>query len=868
MELKPYQQGVINDLEKYLDYLKNYHQADKAFNKYWEDLVGVYNPITNAGMKPYNDSLNGIPAICLKVPTAGGKTFIACNAINTIYNAYSLARAKIVVWLVPSRVILTQTLNNLKNPEHPYRQKLNTLFGHRVEVHDKESLLSGQSLNTSSFVEELNILVLSFDSLRSKNKEDRKIYQENGNLKNIADYIGNNADSLSEHDDTALINIIRATKPVIIVDESHNATSQLSLEMLSNLNPSFILELTATPRESSNIISFVPAIELKKENMIKLPVIVSNYHDKSELIANTIGLRNKLEEIAKEQEKQREKYIRPIVLFQAQPKSDKDNETFEKIKIKLIELGIPKDEIKIKTANLDEIKNENLLSKTCSVRYIITVNALKEGWDCPFAYILASLANRSSAIDVEQILGRVLRKPYVSKQVHDALDMSYVLTSSSDFLKTLQSIVKGLTNSGFSEKDYRVSEEQIKSVQNIEQLALINNKSEKFDSCEELQTISVEDIQKHQIQEKEINKVDELLEKAIEENQNYNKKILEESTLFSLPIGNNMKQYLVKEEFKSDLENILLPQFYIETPSLSLFGNTPEKILDKDELLSGFKLSEADLNINFESLELEIRKIDIEEQNKQFIPIISRLDSRNKEYLKTLLINSSPEKKVKTVTETIVKLIGNMYPIADQQIKFYTERIVQRFSSEQVADFIDNEYKYTEKIKQKIRDLAKEYQKNEFERKLKLDQISLKPSYKLKDYIQPTKILEGFAKTFYEKEDGNLNNFEKKFIDKLEGLENIKWWHRNGERGKGFYINGFVNHYPDFIICTNSNKIIVIETKGDQFADERDNKLKIKLGNIWDDKSEKKYKCFMVFESAKVEGAYCYDNFIEVLKDI
>ena len=245
------------------------------------------------------------------------------------------------------------------------------------------------------------------------------------------------------------------------------------------------------------------------------------------------------------------------------------------------------------------------------------------------------MANRSSAIDVEQILGRVLRKPYVSKQVHDALDMSYVLTSSSDFLKTLQSIVKGLTNSGFSEKDYRVSEEQIKSVQNIEQLALINNKSEKFDSCEELQTISVEDIQKHQIQEKEINKVDELLEKAIEENQNYNKKILEESTLFSLPIGNNMKQYLVKEEFKSDLENILLPQFYIETPSLSLFGNTPEKILDKDELLSGFKLSEADLNINFESLELEIRKIDIEEQNKQFIPIISRLDSRNKEYLKT-----------------------------------------------------------------------------------------------------------------------------------------------------------------------------------------------------------------------------------------
>ncbi|MFX7845500.1 hypothetical protein ABTK14_24885, partial [Acinetobacter baumannii] len=75
---------------------------------------------------------------------------------------------------------------------------------------------------------------------------------------------------------------------------------------------------------------------------------------------------------------------------------------------------------------------------------IITINALKEGWDCPFAYVLASLADKSSAVDVEQILGRVLRQPYVMKHADPLLNVSYVLTASAKFNDTLNNIVKGL----------------------------------------------------------------------------------------------------------------------------------------------------------------------------------------------------------------------------------------------------------------------------------------------------------------------------------------------------------------------------------------------------------------------------------------
>src|SRR5690606_23239011 len=148
------------------------------------------------------------------------------------------------------------------------------------------------------------------------------------------------------------------------------------------------------------------------------------------------------------------------ILFQAQSNiKGKDNTTFQKIKEQLVKLQIPEEQIKIKTSNIDELKGVNLMSKDCPVRYIITVNALKEGWDCPNAYILASLADKSSAVDVEQILGRVLRQPYVSKHKNALLNMSFVLTASAKVNETVANIVKGLQDSGFSKDDYFAQEQ-------------------------------------------------------------------------------------------------------------------------------------------------------------------------------------------------------------------------------------------------------------------------------------------------------------------------------------------------------------------------------------------------------------------------
>ena len=117
----------------------------------------------------------------------------------------------------------------------------------------------------------------------------------------------------------------------------------------------------------------------------------------------------KLEAAAIVEQEKSGRYIRPIVLFQAQPKVGTESTTFDKIKKHLMDFGIPEEQIAIKTADKNELKNVDLMSPSCPIRFIITVNALKEGWDCPFAYVLATVANKTSSVDVEQILGRVLR---------------------------------------------------------------------------------------------------------------------------------------------------------------------------------------------------------------------------------------------------------------------------------------------------------------------------------------------------------------------------------------------------------------------------------------------------------------------------
>ena len=581
MILKDYQQTAIRDLEDFLKILDEKNSLSEAYKVFWESRDVQARP-------PYQNNISGVPQVCFKVPTGGGKTFMAVASLKSIFNFLPSTQTKMVVWLVPSETILSQTYKNLHNIAHPYRQQLNTDFNGQVAVYDKMQLLMGENFSPSEVANQLSILILSYDSFRTSNKEGRKAFQQNENLCKFFPQV-------KDADETSLVHVIRHYKPIIIVDESHHAKTNLSLEMLKNFNPSFILELTATPKENSNVISYVPAWKLKSAGMVKLPVIVYNRYTQEDVISDAINFRKRLEKISAAEK------IRPIVLFQAETHGNEDRTTFDKIKEILIQNHkIPSEQIAIKTAEINDLKNVDLRSENCQIRFIITVNALKEGWDCPFAYILASLANRNSAIDVEQILGRILRRPFTKNFTDELLNMSYVFTSSANFRETLEKIVIGLNSAGFSDKEYRA----VNLSENIEIAENISERQENFSLQENLNLHTEEKIFD------ENKKVVSMEQEALQNNEIYKSETIDsKKNIRSNEEVERMTSFSMCEQFQ-DAKNILLPQFLCKEDFGSIFGGVKYKFISKEMFSTKFSLDDKDIQIDFENLNYEIVSID------------------------------------------------------------------------------------------------------------------------------------------------------------------------------------------------------------------------------------------------------------------
>lgn len=885
MELKNYQIQVIRDLERFLELLIEKQSISSAYSTLWNEK-GVNVGID--GMPPYKTELAGVPQVCFKVPTGGGKTFLAANSIKPIFDSMPHIHPKAVVWLVPSDAILTQTYRTLTDKNHDYRKKIDVDFGNKVEIYSKQQLLNGQNFNPTSVSDNLSVFVLSYDSFRTSKKDGRKAYQENGSLLPFVRFKQDSGSLLEDTDETALIQVIRKLNPVVIVDESHHATSKLSKEMLQNFNPSFVLDLTATPKNGSNIISFVDARQLKAENMVKLPVIVYNRKSQEDVFVSAISLRRKLENEAVEEQKNGGRYIRPIVLFQAQPRTNDDSTTYDKIKHTLIDMGIPESEIAIKTADRDELKNIDLSSHDCSIRYIITVNALKEGWDCPFAYILATVANRTSSIDVEQILGRILRLPNTRKNKREVLNLSYVITSSNAFYATLDKVVAGLNAAGFTSKDYRIddyveqdTEFPVEQAGNIQtELKLdndvtddTNNVSDEIDSLnvdfvrEQISPFVNNENMESQSQSKVNDAVTDMLDHAKTQNELYWQDFEKTEEYLPVPpeVGNKMKHYKINQLYASEAGQLEIPQFMIET-GRSLFSEHEHQVLTKENLYAGFSLLDKDTVIDFDSIDSEIARIDIDDSDA--LPKAWKLQGFDSQNVKQWFDEQPSDRKMRLCKDMIIKKLSKNNAINDRDLEVYVDRIIQNLTEDQLTDMEQTPGIYVLKINKKVNSLLNEYAKKMFYEWVEQDKISCQPSYKLPREISPTNTIASIPKSLYNEEEKFDTEYERKVVMELSSLNNIKWWHRNMAI-KGFAINGAVNAYPDIMVRTESGKLLLIETKGDQLENS-ESREKAETGAKWAEMAGRMYKYYMVFETKNpgYNGAYSYEEFMRIVKEL
>lgn len=879
MELKNYQIEVMKNLTSYMDSLDTSSGIKSAWANYWlKQDVGV----GYGGVPPYVDTISGVPHVCMKVPTGGGKTFMACASIRKIFSRMPKSKPKLVVWLVPSDPILVQTIRTLSDVEHPYRQRLDTDFSGHVGVYTKDMLLNGQNFSPDTVREMLTVCIMSYGSLRidSKKKDVRKVYQENGNLFKFADYFHNEDVLLADTPDTALIQVLRQMEPVIVVDESHNAQSNLSVEMLDRLNPSFILDLTATPKKNSNIISYVDARELKKENMVKLPVIAYFRNDRQSVIQDAIQFRGYLERQAVAAKETGGEYIRPIVLFQAQPNKNEDSETFDKIKRLLIEMGIPEEEIGIKTSKVDDISKLDLMSPDCKIRYIITVNALKEGWDCPFAYILASLANKTSKVDVEQILGRVLRQPYTKRHAGTLLNSSYVFTCSRDFRETIDSILAGLNNAGFSKKDFRLGNVEESIPENTDNIPSgtqmtvddipvtetgeAENNADNFGDIDP-SVISVEPVSEEGQTDPAVADIADTAEKTATE---YEEEFTETETNHAGYIwgelGTMINQYKIQSQYKEEIHTLKIPQFFVQTVP-DLFGDEYE-LLEPEALSEGFSLSGQNAEVNFELDSSQIYKFDIADEGEA-VPKYKKVKQDSSEYIKNFISKYPEEKRVNLCVDAISHQLNRNNRIAAAHILEYVKRIVSAMDKDGVAAMQSNVPIYANKIGHKIESLEGDYREEQFFKWLDSGKIICRESYVFPDVITPAQAIDAVPYSLYESEKDDMNQFERQVLDVIVSMNNVRWWHRIIDR-KGFRLNGFINHYPDFIVMTKKENVILVESKGD-YLDGDDSKTKLSLGRAWQAAAGRKYRYFMVFKDKEIgKGSYKLDDFAEVMKNL
>lgn len=885
MELKNYQHQTLKDLDDYIHVLNESNSLSEAFNRYWEECRGVsIHRMDSNYLRPYSNTVRNVPRVTLKVPTAGGKTFIACNAVGRIFQSLQIGDfPKVMAWFVPSDTILKQTLEKLQNPAHPYRHAIDSLFNHKVTVVDKEAALQGKGLKPEQLQSELVILVLSAQSFVEtvKAKKDvsseqnkPKAYRENENFFEQSKHFPHPEKLIAGTDPTALIQVIAQQNPVVIVDESHNFRTNLRDEMLANLNPRFILELTATPRDKSNIVSFVDAMQLKKENMVKLPVIVENRNSPRDVISAAVRMRNSLEKLAKENEANGGRYIRPIVLFQAQPKTDEDNVTFDKIKRQLIDVGIPENQIKIKTAIKDELKGIDLMSRDCEVRYIITVNALKEGWDCPFAYILATLANKTSIVDVEQILGRILRQPYTAQHGISLLNLSYVFTSSSDFRNTIDGIIRSLQKVGFSRKDFRdltpepIEIPSLQPVPTSKPLFPIQPESEaaenEVDVELELDINDVEEFKKELTDENEANDIQQLQHQAMQVSEEYIQIIEQQSGRGDIdPLASITPQemyYPINEKFREVASEMNMPVFFIKTPQSVFFSDEEWIPLEKSMLSEEFDLSTKDADIDFTIVRPDGITIDVADSGDAV--------RKNNQSLTDFIRNQYVDKSATAKKEGISRQLAGMIKlddVAELAIKKYVKRAIERLDADQIDNLIDNIYITRDTIKKKIESLLKDHWRKTFIKWLTTGRIKLKGHYTFIDKITLQDELVGIDKGLYVAEE-SVNGFEYDAIAAIAEHPNVLFWHRNRDK-KEFVLNGFINHYPDFIVRMKSGRTLLIETKGDHLAN-AESVDKIKLGNKWADLAGDKFRYFMVFESKEVEGAITLKTLLQYLNEL
>lgn len=845
MKLKQYQTDTLSVLRRFFEDArvagpKGAYEAvtkEPAQAKRLGRYGGTYAPLAE---------LPSVPYVCLRLPTGGGKTILGAYAIGIARDAWVEKDYPMVLWLVPSNTIRLQTAEALKNARHPYRQALDEAFDGRVRVFD---IADFTHIRPHDIRDHCCVVVGTIQTLRVSSTEGRKVYAHNENMEPHFTALPKSLPGLETLAGggvkLSFANLMHIHRPLMIVDEAHNAVTGLTQKMQARVKPSAIIEFTATPRLNSNILHSVTAQELKLEEMIKLPIMLSEHDTWQNAVNGAIAARASLAEDADRDPD----YIRPIVLFQAQPKNQEV--TVEALKNHLMEVEqIAQEKIAVATGDQRELDGIDLFDPTCPIEFVITVEALKEGWDCSFAYAFCSVSRIQSAVDVEQLLGRVLRMPYASRRKADALNRAYAFLSEPSFGEAARSLADKLVAMGFEEDEARdnIEPAQISLDNDIGLFGprekpkptfkhTVTATPEVIAELKRREDVSVRDTGGGKIEIAIAGHVDDTLEKAIAATlpQAEQRGFSDSVARYRIEVRDHLTPAERGEIFE-------VPRLMVEIQGELELADTDVFMEFRDWSLLDYssKLTEAEFAIRETARTFEI-DLDGNRITRQYVEEVEQVDldvtveGWTPEALAIWLDRQvrQPDIHQTVLLRWLRDLLNyltatrNMHISALMRCKFILARKIR----DKIASIRQEERNKAYSaflFRPESKTIASFDSTFSFKEGMYWDQRRYRGKWKPRNHFLGPDNIPAF--------DGAEGGEESQCAEVIDSLPGIRFWIRNVSRHpNSFWLpTSSDKFYPDFVADLEDGRILVVEYKGEMIADNSDTNEKRTIGLLWE----------------------------------
>jgi len=218
----------------------------------WQLLLNIRNMQANNNIKQSETLVNHLGACSLDVEmeTGTGKTYVYIKTIFELNKRYGWSKFIVVVPSIAIREGVYKTFQITQDHFMEYYGKKARFF-----IYNSKNLTELDNFSASSGINVMIINIQAFNtSLKedAKSKEARRIYEK-----------------LDEFGSRRPIDVIKANRPILILDEPQKMGGDKTQEALANFNPLFCLNYSATHVQHHNLVYVLDAVDAYNKRLVK-----------------------------------------------------------------------------------------------------------------------------------------------------------------------------------------------------------------------------------------------------------------------------------------------------------------------------------------------------------------------------------------------------------------------------------------------------------------------------------------------------------------------------------------------------------------------------------------------------------------------